>query len=167
MADKKERRKYSLDFKQDAVQLSNKIGVSEAGGKLDIPLSARRRGRQMKNIRPAEKSQDVLRLQLEIKKLKKDLAEKEAIISMLQKAPAFFAREREKESKKQQSKRKKDQKPGFWEWLIHGTGSVSEPWPTAEEVLQDPAVQEEIQKVREAFNKHQIKNGRKVKSESP
>ena len=51
-----------------------------------------------------------------------------------------------------------EDKPGFFEWLIHGKGSVAEPWRTPEEVLQDPAVQKEIQGAREAFYKHQTKN---------
>ena len=96
MANKKERRKYPLDFKQDAVQLSNKIGVAEAAGKLDVPLSTLQRWRQLKNTLPVEKSQDVLRLQLEIKKLKKELTEQKAVNGMLRKATAFFSRESEK-----------------------------------------------------------------------
>ena len=79
----------------------------------------------------------------------------------------MFGQKSKKKSKNSSQTAKKNQKPGFWEWLIHGTGSVSEPWPTAEEVLQDPSVQKEIQKVREAFNKHQIKNEKKVNSEAP
>ena len=96
MADKKERRKYPPDFKQDAVQLTNKIGVAQAADKLDIPLSTLQRWRCLKSALPVEKSQDILRLQLEIKRLKKDLTEKEAIIGMLRKATAFFSKESEK-----------------------------------------------------------------------
>ena len=42
---KTDRRKYPQDFKQDAVQLSNKIGALEAGKQLDIPLSTLQRWR--------------------------------------------------------------------------------------------------------------------------
>ena len=50
--------------------------------------------------------------------------------------------------------KKMDDKPTFWEWLVHGKGTVSEPWPTAEEVLADPNLQEEIQAVHNIFKKH-------------
>ena len=43
--------------------------------------------------------------------------------------------------------------PTFWEWLVHGKGTVSEPWPTVKEVLADPKVQEEIKKVHSAFDR--------------
>ena len=89
----KERRKYPLDFKRDAVQMSDKIGVVQTSEKLDVPLSTLQRWRCKKHRLPVEKSTDVLRLQLEIKRLKKELTEKEAIVSMLKKATAFFSKE--------------------------------------------------------------------------
>lgn len=52
--------------------------------------------KQKKHPLPVEKSTDVLRLQKEIKKMRKELAEKEAIISMLKKAPGFFRRRAKK-----------------------------------------------------------------------
>ena len=96
MADKKERRKYPPDFKQDAVQLTNKIGVAQAADKLDIPLSTLKRWRYLKSVIPVEQSQNIFRLQLEIKRLKKELTEQKAIISMLRKVPDFFSKETEK-----------------------------------------------------------------------
>ena len=42
-----------------------------------------------------------------------------------------------------------DRRKGFWDRLIEG--SISEPWPTLEEMLDNPLVQEEIRLVREAF----------------
>ena len=62
------------------------------------------------------------------------------------------------ESEKKNQAKKDTQKPDFWDWLIHGKGSVSEPWPTAEEVLQDKSVQNEIKEVKEAFDAYQAKN---------
>ena len=55
-------------------------------------------------------------------------------------------------------KKKESEKPDFWDWLIHGTGSVAEPWPTAEEVLRDPSVKKSIKEVKEAFDAYQAKN---------
>ncbi len=62
------------------------------------------------------------------------------------------------ESMKGNHTKKESQKPSFWDWLVHGKGSVSEPWPTAKEVLQDESVRDDIQKVKEAFDTYQTKN---------
>lgn len=48
----------------------------------------------------------------------------------------------------------KNQEPTFWEWLVYGKGTVSEPWPTIEEVLADQDVKKEIQKVQNAFKEY-------------
>ena len=42
-----------------------------------------------------------------------------------------------KKSKKESNQDKK-KKPTYWERVIHGKGTVSEPWPTAEELWNDP-----------------------------
>ena len=34
--------------------------------------------------------------------------------------------------------------PTYWERVIYGKGTVSEPWPTAEELWNDPKVQKAI-----------------------
>ena len=59
------------------------------------------------------------------------------------------------------SKPPKKQKTGYisW-WLFRKKGTVAEDWPTAEELRNDPDVQNEIKMVREAFahtNKEQNK----------
>ena len=59
-----------------------------------------------------------------------------------------------KREKKDESK-EKNKEPTYWERLIYGKGTVAEPWPTAEELWNDPEVQEDIQKVREAFDVYQ------------
>ena len=92
MKHRKERRKYAPEFKQDAVKLAEKIGVSNAAGKLDIPLNNLQRWKSQNNL-PIEKSQDVLKLQMEVKRLKKELAEEKAITELLKKATAFFSKE--------------------------------------------------------------------------
>ena len=69
MADKKERRRHPLNFKQDTVWTANKIGVwnvphtlaiAEVASKLDMPLNM------------LKKFQDIPRLQMEIKRFKKE-----------------------------------------------------------------------------------------------
>lgn len=49
--------------------------------------------------------------------------------------------------------KKTDDGPTFWEWLWEGKGTVSEPWPTAEEVLKNPELKKEIQAIHNTFNK--------------
>ena len=90
--EKVERRKYPPEFKQDAVKLSNRIGVVSASGQLDVPLSTLHKWRCKEHL-PIEKSQDIIKLQEEVKRLKKELAEKNAVVEMLKKATAFFSLE--------------------------------------------------------------------------
>ena len=54
------------------------------------------RRKYKRNKLPVEKSTDILRLQLEIKSLKKKIIEKDALIEMLKKVTIFFSRENEK-----------------------------------------------------------------------
>ena len=152
MADKKERKKYPPGSKRGAVRLSNKTEVSEAAGKRDIPPNTLQRRKQRKNTLPVAKSQKVLRLQREIKKLKKDLAEQKAVISMLKKVPAFFqkiAKKNKKAGLKPSGDFETDQEQrfGYGNWLFrkNGKGTAAEPWPTAEELWNDPKVQKIIQ----------------------
>ena len=39
---------------------------------------------------------------------------------------------------------KKKHKPTYWERVIKGKGTVAEPWPTAEELWNDPKVRKII-----------------------
>ena len=54
------------------------------------------------------------------------------------------------DTKKDTEKSKRE--PTFLEWLIHGKGTVSEPWPTAKELFEDEELQEEIKEVRNIVN---------------
>ena len=46
---------------------------------------------------------------------------------------------------KKESNQGEKKEPSYWERVIHGKGTVSEPWPTAEELWNDPDVQKSIQ----------------------
>lgn len=89
---KKGRRKYSEEYRQEAVELGRKLGISSASRKLDIPLSCLQRWKSRKDT-PVEKFQDIIKLQSEVRRLKKELAEEKAIVEMLKKATAFFSTE--------------------------------------------------------------------------
>jgi len=41
----------------------------------------------------------------------------------------------------------------YWERVIHGKGTVSEPWPTAKELWNDPEVQKSIQTHNQSVKK--------------
>ena len=88
----KRRRQFSPEFKQDAVKLAEKIGATAAAEKLGIHPNNLHKWKTKKNL-PVEKSQDILRLQLEVKRLKKELAEEKAVVEFLKKATAFFSKE--------------------------------------------------------------------------
>ena len=55
----------------------------------------------------------------------------------------MFNQNKEKTPKTNQGERKKQ--PTYWERVIYGKGTVAEPWPTAEDLWNDPEVQKSIQ----------------------
>ena len=58
------------------------------------------------------------------------------------------------------TEKKNNQKKGFWNWLVRGT--VSEPWPTKEELLNDPKIQEKMKTVRDIFSKGKQRKDREA-----
>jgi len=93
---KRKNRKYSEEYKQEAVELAKKLGVSEASRKLEILHSNLERWKSGKSSYSIEKSQDIVKLQSEVRRLKKELSEEKAVVEMLKKATTFFSKESEK-----------------------------------------------------------------------
>ena len=91
-ARKKASMKYTEEFKQNALSLVEKLGVSETARKLGIPLSSLN-GWKAKASGKSPRSNDIIRLQRENKKLKKAIDERDVIIDMLRKTTAYFSRE--------------------------------------------------------------------------
>ena len=60
-----------------------------------------------------------------------------------------------KKAKKKFSQDEKHEKPTYWERVIHGKGTVAEPWPTAEDLWNDPKVQKALEDHRELLKKHE------------
>ena len=62
-----------------------------------------------------------------------------------------------KNNKRESNKKEKSQEPTYWERVIYGKGTVAEPWPTAEELWNDPKVKKIIddhnESVRQKNNK--------------
>ena len=48
---------------------------------------------------------------------------------------------------------KKKQKYTYWERVFQGKGTVSEPWPTAEELWNDPKVRKTIKDAHDVIKK--------------
>ena len=89
----KVRRQYPAEFKKEALRLAEKIGVSQASRRLEICENNLHRWKKEKKDQPIGKPQNVLKLQLEIRRLKRELAEEKAIVKMLKKTKTFFERE--------------------------------------------------------------------------
>ena len=58
-----------------------------------------------------------------------------------------------KKQKTEAESKEKNKEPTYWERLIHGKGTVAEPWPTAEELWDDPKVQKALKNHRELIQK--------------
>ena len=55
-------------------------------------------------------------------------------------------------SKPMKEQKTQKKKSGYGNWLFRTEGTAAEPWPTAEELWNDPNVQREMKEVREVFN---------------
>ena len=72
----------------------------------------------------------------------------------------MFNQNKDQVTKNAQEERKK--KPTYWERVIQGKGTVSEPWPTAEELWNDPEVQKSIQNHNQSVEKKKFKRYMKL-----
>ena len=58
-----------------------------------------------------------------------------------------------KKEKREVETEGKNKQPTYWERVIHGKGTVAEPWPTAEELWNDPEVKSAIKAHNESVKK--------------
>ena len=58
-----------------------------------------------------------------------------------------------KEEVTKSNQKEQQKKPTYWERVIQGKGTVAEPWPTAEELWNDPEVQKTIQDHNQSVKK--------------
>ena len=88
----KTRKRYSQEFKQEALTLAEKLGVSAAARELGLHESQlynwRLKARTARNQSETERDQAV-----EIARLKRQLAEKTEELAILKKAAAYFAKD--------------------------------------------------------------------------
>lgn len=93
---KKNNRKYSLDFKKQAVALALDIGYAEAGRQLGIPQGSIHgwKTRLEKNGElPMNKKLDKINLADENKRLQKENVELKKVNTILKAAAAFFSQD--------------------------------------------------------------------------
>ena len=92
LATKTKRTRYSAEYKAEALQLAEKVGVAEAARQLGHPESQlynwRAKARAAQSRSEREQTQAA-----EIARLKRQLAEQAEELAILKKAAAYFARE--------------------------------------------------------------------------
>lgn len=88
---KRTRRRYSPEFKQEALGLAETVGVAEAAAQLDLQTS-QLYGWRRKAQADARQSEAERALAAENARLKRLLAEKEQEVAVLKKASAYFAK---------------------------------------------------------------------------
>lgn len=90
------RMRYSKDFKEEALKLSDEIGLGKAASRLDVPyhtLSDWRNKRKAEKQRPKHAETES---EKRIKELEKECAELKAANEILKDALGFFAKDRKK-----------------------------------------------------------------------
>jgi transposase len=90
---KRQNREYTLEFKQQAAELANKIGTSNAARQLGVPLASIHTWKQnLKNNEPQSKKVKV-NLEEENRRLEKENTELKKVNHILKMAAAFFSRD--------------------------------------------------------------------------
>ena len=84
-------RRFTAEFKQEALTLADAVGVSEAATTLGIATSQLYNWRLKSNADSAKSHVDASQ-SAEIARLKRELAEKDMEIAILKKASAYFAK---------------------------------------------------------------------------
>lgn len=88
---KRTRRRYSPEFKLEALALAEKVGVAEAAAQLNLQ-SSQIYGWRTKAQANARQGETERALATENARLKRQLAEKEQEVAILKKASAYFAK---------------------------------------------------------------------------
>jgi len=96
--EKKTKRKYSQEFKADAVKLADELGsASKASTKLGINTQSLGNWiKKAKTVTYASSQEELEALRAENKKLRKEIDEQAKINEILKKATAFFSQDQNK-----------------------------------------------------------------------
>lgn len=85
------RKRYSAEFKKEALGLAGRIGVAKAAAELGL-AEAQVYGWRRQVTRQAERSDAERELETEVARLKRQVAEQSEELAILKKAAAYFAR---------------------------------------------------------------------------
>jgi transposase-like protein len=86
------RRHYTAEFKQQAAELANRIGVNRAASQLGVCMDNVRRWKSESEDKQQNKS-DLVNLEKENKRLEKENEELKKVNYILKKAAAFFSQD--------------------------------------------------------------------------
>lgn len=88
-------RRYTVEFKTEAVRLSREVGVTEAARRLDIPVSSIQNWMKPSYAGKLERvvaKKGVTEVQAEISRLRREVASLKVDNEILRKAAAYFAK---------------------------------------------------------------------------
>lgn len=85
------RKRYSAEFKTEALALADRIGVAKAAGELGL-AEAQVYSWRRQAARQAERSEAERELETEVARLKRQVAEQAEELAILKKAAAYFAK---------------------------------------------------------------------------
>lgn len=90
---KKPRKQHSPEFRSEALKLAERIGVTAAARELSLYESQRYNWRsKQQNQQTSSESERELEMSTEIARLKRQLAERDEELAILQKAATYFAK---------------------------------------------------------------------------
>lgn len=91
---KKPHRKYSDEFKRQAVQLSYELGPTRAARQLGISgVNVSKWRTKQSNDKSISREQEALSQEQELKRLRKENEEQKKVIHILKRAAAFFSQD--------------------------------------------------------------------------
>lgn len=88
--------KYSKEFKEEALKLSDEIGVKKAAGQLGVPYYTLAEWRNNRKAKPAAEELSETELRARNRELERENAELRMANDILKDALGFFAKDRKK-----------------------------------------------------------------------
>lgn len=90
---KTKNRRYTFEFKQQAAELANKIGVTRAAEQLGVSMANVQRWKSKGQDRTQKSKNESVDLEAEVRRLQKENEELKKVNHILKKAAAFFSQD--------------------------------------------------------------------------
>lgn len=90
---KRKKRHYTLEFKQQAAELANRIGVTRAAEQLGVSMANIQRWKSKGQDQNRQSKKESVDLEAEIRRLQKENDELKKVNHILKKAAAFFSQD--------------------------------------------------------------------------